>query len=594
VLGVVILVVTWAAAGWCALQVLRAAGRSSGVASLALAAGLLAVVPGELCRITGDLRASMLLAGVAFVAAGAWLRRRVVDVQPLVDRTWPAWPAWIVGAFGLACVVNGALTRNFFDEEHHVPMAMVIARGLVPPEHPLVPGQVIPYHWGIDALYAQLVVGGLRPDRAIDVVTIASWILLLLAASTVGAAMAGRAGATLGVILIPLAGSPLAQPLHDGMGILQPPRVAYPSSWFEWFRRPPPLTADFFQHPQGLAFPIVLVVLVLFCGPRPQRVVGALLLALLSLVQAVHFLVLGAALGACVVVELVRARDARSATRDLGLLAGALVVAIALGGFFSPGTGTGSSLAWGQSFFGEQGALENIAHHVVAFGLPLLLLPLAPRLARFGVPLFAGAVVGFVLPNVVVYKGSWDIVKLFSAAGFLAGAALTGTLATWVQGKLSRVVVTALVTLATIEFPLVWMASRTVMQGVLDVPVKRDWRLRDDVLGVGRAVSPLIPAKDLVLVNDAELARMNGLLAPGFDSPKFASGHILDFTRVKQKMQMRQLAMTTMDARALHELGVRWVLVSEAEAARGPVETSPAVERVDLNGLEGYRLYRVR
>lgn len=648
--GALLLVVTWLSAWAAARAVLRAAApaQASLPASLVVAAALLAVVPGQVCRAVGDLAASMAIAAAAFlVVAGAlsWRAKRADGARPAAggELAWPAWPAWLVGAVGLGCVAHGAVTRNFFDEEHHVPMAAVIARGVVPPEHPLLPGQVIPYHWGVDALYAQLMVAGLRPDRAIDVVTIASFALLLLAAALVGAALAGRAGATLAVILAPLAGSPLAQPLHDGMGIFDVDRGLLPAAWAEWFRRPPPLTADFFQHPQGLAFPLVLVVLVLFCAApstRGARAMGAALLALLSLVQAVHFLVVGFGLGVATVVSAARQRQGRatawrSAAVDLGLLALALALAVLFGGFFSPGAGTSSTLVWGKDFFADPSWSSRLVHHAAVFGLPLLLLPVAGAWAvrashKLGLALVAGGAVGFFLPNVVVYASSWDIVKLYSAGGFLAGVALAGTFARWLTRPLAprttagaytpdegtasapapgpapvdehqpgwrRWAVLATVvalTALTIEFPLVWLATRTLLQGQLEVPRKHDFRPRDDLLAVGRAVGPLIGPRENVLVGHFDIGRMTGLMTPGFDARRGASGHILDFARVKERMRLRELAMRTLHPEALRALEIRWILLSDGEVARLPPAARAAFDRLEHveAGLVGFTLAR--
>ncbi|HEY4219782.1 MAG TPA: hypothetical protein VGO62_00535, partial [Myxococcota bacterium] len=543
----------------------------------AFSLGLLAVVPGELCRVVGSLPLSMALAAVGF-ALVAILERGVGEVaraERALAMKRPAWPALLIGALGFACVVDGAITRNFFDEEHHVPMAMVIARGIVPPEHPLVPGQIIPYHWGIDALYAQLAVAGLRPDNAIDVVTILSWPLLLGAAALFGSAFAGKRGATLAMILAPLAGSPFAWPLHDGMGILQL-TSHYPKSWIDWTHRPPPLTADFFQHPQGLAFPLVLVIITLWCASSStstsRKALAALLLACLSLIQAIHFLVLGFGLFAASLSYVVVDRAGRRFARDIAWLALALVLAVLCGGFFAPGASTASTLLWNTDFFADTSFGERVVHHLAIFGLPLLLLPLAWRLERVGRVLVLGAAIGFFLPNVVTYAGSWDIVKLYSAGGFLAGAAVALTLANAlastvvsVSKRRLRTAAVAVCTALTLWFPLAWMASRTILQGHLEVPKKVDWRLRDDVLAVGRAAWPLIPAHSRVLVGDPELARMNGLLSPGFDPKRYANGHMLDFAKARRLQSARDVAMKTLDPVAIEQLDVDYALLLKRE-----------------------------
>jgi hypothetical protein len=594
-----------------------------------IAAALLAVVPGTLCRATHSLPVAMALAAAVFGACALALRgagpRAGAGPGPgPAPVAWPAWPAWIMGAVLLALVVHGVLTRNFFDEEAHIPFALVIARGVTPPEHPLAMGQVVPYHWGIDALYAQLMVVGVSPDRAIDVVTVASMALLLCAASAFGGALMGRAGATFTTILAPLAGSPLALPLHEELGPFLVKPTMYPKEWTIWTTRPPPLTADFFQHPQGLAFPVVLVVLLLAtASQRRLRMLGAFVLCLLSLVQSVHFLVMG--FGFLVAALWTAWREAgpaapmraraRAAAADVVMLFAAFVGAMGLGGFFSPSAGTSQALLWGRRFFTDANPLMLVLHHVVAFGLPLLLLPLLltwrplralperPRIA-----LVAGATVAFVLPNVVVYPHSWDIVKLYSAAGFAAGVALALTFAAaWnsVPSQRARGAgwrapawrgAVALATALTVSFPLIWLCSRTVMQGRFGVPLKRDWRMREDVLAMGELVRPHVEQRAQVLVNDVDHCRMTGLFCPGFDLQRFLSGHLIEYKRAKELMVWRGAALRDLDEMQLQELGVTYALLTPRDVAKltsAGAARLARFERVDVSLPRGTMLYRI-
>lgn len=615
--GAAVLLACWGGGLFLARRLLVRAAEPSWALASALALGLVAVLPGQLTRISGSLPWGMVLAALAIVAAAgalelgarrAGVKHEAAPSPPADARA--AWPAWALGGLSLFLVAHGAWFRNFFDDEHHVPMALVLARGVVPPEHPLLPGQVMPYHWGVDALYAQLVGAGLGIERAIDLVTIASFALLLWTASTLGARMAGRVGATLYPMVVPLAGSVLAQPLHDDLGPLAIVST-YPPAWREWTQRPPPLTADFFQHPQGLAMPLVLAVLALFATEREEsaarerllrRRLGALLLGCLSLVQAVHFLVLGFGLGAAALWSFARARDARRLGVDLLMLALAAALAVLLGGFFSPGAGTGSTLVWGVDFFRAPTLGDSLARHLVFFGPPLLLLPLAALAGgRLRVALLCGACIGFVLPGFVVYRHTWDIVKLYSAGGFLAGIALADTLARgWQTRGLAGRVLVVLVALATIEFPLAWLASRTALQGRVGIPRKADWRVRPELVELAKALREHVPARDRVLVHDVDVARATGIFGPGFDARRFASGHIVDFSAIRELSAARTQAFVDMDPRSLDALGVRWVLLSEGEltrlgpAARAALDESSAFEVVARELPGRFTLWRRR
>ena len=614
--GAFLLLASWGSALLLARRLLARADERGWGLALALALAMVAVVPGQLTRLTANLPLGMLLAALAFGAAvGAlelWARRtRGIAAPPSSPRdATAAWPAWLLGGPTLFLVAHGAWFRNFFDDEHHVPMALVLARGVVPPEHPLLPGQVMPYHWGVDALYAQLVTAGLGIERAIDLVTLGSFALLLWTASTLGARMAGRVGATLYPMVVPLAGSVLAQPLHDDLGPLAVVS-SYPPAWREWTKRPPPITADFFQHPQGLAMPLVLAVLALFAMEREEsaarerllrRGLGALLLGALSLVQAVHFVVLGFGLGASALWIFLRTRDARRLGVDLGMLALAAALAVLLGGFFSPGAGTGSTLVWGLDFFRAPTLGDSLARHLVFFGPPLFLLPLAALAGgRLRLALVLGACIGFALPSFVVYRHTWDIVKLYSAGGFLAGIALADTLSRgWqTRGFAGRALV-VLVALATVEFPLAWLASRTALQGRAGVPKKADWRVRPELVELSRVLREQVPARDRVLVHEVDVARATGIFGPGFDARRFASGHIVDFSASRELAAARTQAFVDMGSASLDALRVRWVLLSDGEltqlgsAARAALDDSARFEVVARELPGRFTLWRRR
>jgi hypothetical protein len=220
----------------------------------------------------------------------------------------------------------------------------------------------------------------------------------------------------------------------------------------------------------------------------------------------------------------------------------------------------------------------------------------------------AAAAAAWFLPNVVVYGGSWDIVKLCSAAGFLASICFADTMDAFVTRALASssrralqaavVVAAAAATAFSVAFPLAWMASRTVLQGCFDVPKKNDWHLRDDYVPVCRAAADVIPTRARVLLGDAELGRQCGLLAPGFDPKRYANGHMLDFETARKLQPARDAAMKTLDKTALETLDVEYALLTRAEAARLGSRLAP-YKRVDggASGIvlpNGYALYRLR
>src|SRR5687767_6509139 len=86
------------------------------------------------------------IGAAALLAFAALALRRLQRAHPAavpapLALEWPAGWALAVAGGAFALVIHGALKRNFFDEEAHVPFALVIARGVVPPEHVFAPGQ---------------------------------------------------------------------------------------------------------------------------------------------------------------------------------------------------------------------------------------------------------------------------------------------------------------------------------------------------------------------------------------------------------------------------------------------------------------------
>src|SRR5688500_17799489 len=95
-----------------------------------VAAALLAVVTGTICRATQNLEVAMALARIGFARCAFALLRKTHDGGRAAAIALPSWPAHAVGAVLVALVAHGAVTRNFFDEEAHIPFALVISRGI--------------------------------------------------------------------------------------------------------------------------------------------------------------------------------------------------------------------------------------------------------------------------------------------------------------------------------------------------------------------------------------------------------------------------------------------------------------------------------
>src|SRR5262249_5275456 len=134
----------------------------------------------------------------------------------------------------------------------HDAIAAAIARGVAPPLHPLFPGEPFRYHFGFDVLAGSVrAFTRITITHAIDVVTIVSYMLLLMSTVSLGARLGGRSAASLALILVPFGSGTLAWALERDVGPLQIHALSMPRTWYA--NLPPPVISNFFQHPQGLA-----------------------------------------------------------------------------------------------------------------------------------------------------------------------------------------------------------------------------------------------------------------------------------------------------------------------------------------------------
>ncbi|MCK6552341.1 hypothetical protein L6R52_41305, partial [Myxococcota bacterium] len=335
VVGSLALAATFAAVLLFARAVLHVAGEPRWTVASALAVMLFTCGAISICRVTEDLVvATVITAALAVLGVAALWRvapvAAPVDVPAVRPHRW----AIAAGALILGLTAWAAILNFLWDEySGHFPLAAAVSRGVAPAEHPFFPGAPFHYHYAYDILAGQVrAFTGIPVAYALDVATIASMALLLPCAAAVGGRLAGRLGASLAIVLVPLGSSITQYLLLPELGALEVRWAAIPASWLDSV--PPPIISNFFQHPQGFAMPIVLAIALLFDGrdtsPRGRlaRVaVGALLLGLASLAQLVFFLVLGLALGASVLARALVLRRWRAVPVELVLLASALVVA---------------------------------------------------------------------------------------------------------------------------------------------------------------------------------------------------------------------------------------------------------------------------
>lgn len=526
------------------------------------------------CRFTENtVTATLLFGAVGLVALWFLWRRGPPFAQLHVEGRGPGPVALAFAALALLLAAWAALGGYWWDESFlHYKLAGVLGRGVVPPVHPLYPLEPIRYHYGYDFLAGQVrAFTGMSIVHALDVTTIYCFLLLLGNAAALGGALAGRRGAGLAMILIPFGTGLLRYLLFRDAGTMELHWDVIPKAWFDPL--PPPVISNFFQHPQGFGMSIALAVLVLFdgsevdSGHRFRRTfLGGLLLGTLSIANVAFFMMLGLMLGVAVLWRGLRERQIRRAAVELGFLAGALVIAFALGGVFSPGGKTEQMLLFGKSFFPDPLG-PRIVRYLVLFGVPLLALPFAARQlfrrpSMLRVALFFGAVLGYLLPNFVVYARSWDIVKFLGLATFFASALLADLLAR------TRTSVTILVTALATVTSWAFLVRMSVMDGQLGVPPMHFGRHHPVEDAVADRLSPLVPPRDHVFTVIEGTARGGGFLTPGFRWQQYGSGFMMDRAALDRLSRHHARARRDLSPEDLAALEVKWAVLRPEDVAR--------------------------
>lgn len=547
---------------------------------LAASAALLAVAPMQLGRPFDSLPAGLALTTLLCVAPAllggrrllrAALVRELPDlpgaVAMLVVFVLGAWVSWSTRLW------DGALSHWGFSSE--------IARGVLVPEHPLFPGEPLRYHVGFDVLVALVVsLVGMPVDPATELVSTLCLALLVVALRDAGRALGGRAAGALAVVVVPLGYGVFSMCLAAGWGARIGCHTWFPSSWVSAPRLPPPVISNFFQHPQGMAMPIALAVLLLAAEQPSHRlgtartVVAAGLLACLAQVQIVFFAATGLAVATAAVGEaLARRAVAAAALRGVVLL-GALAVALS-GGVLAGGSSLGE-LRVGVGYFDDDVSLLAL-RHLSLFGLTLLAPAVAAALALLGgrrepawlrAALVVTAVVCFAVPNVVTYGRSWDIVKLFGVGAFFANLLLADLIAAVLvrPGRLSRGAAVILLLLSTSSGAL-WLLRHGPLNGVIAFryalsppnPVGRALHER-----YGDEIGP----RERVLTTTTGIWH-HGFFVAGADwrAPD-GRGFIVDRARADRERRVAVRAFRELGRDDLRALQVSWVLLGPKEVAR--------------------------
>lgn len=516
-------------ASWRTVLARIAVGHASIAAALALASlAVVDVCGGVVGSVGGGL--ALVVAGVA--GAGAIARWR------LAATTSTAAPSWTGAELAVAILLGTlmawcALGSWMWDERStHLPLAGAVARGVVPLEHPVFPGQPLQYHPGYAVVVGVVrLLSGLPLDVCADLVTIVAVVVLLwtlrdlLRALAAACDVDGAIVVVVGLPLVWLGGGPVAALLADGWGAPLPGKGLLPPAWVNGATFPPLVVTNVLQHPQGLAMPVVCALLLLLTARRTagRVAVASVAVVLLCRVQIVFCALSGLILAMMVVVDVVgvvfdkRHRVQRGDWLRLAMVGAAGAASLVLGGV---SVDAGNAVVLGAGYFASDG-MWALVRVPLTLGAALVALPGAVWLARRAAgpvaPLLRAlglASSGAILVALVAtYERSWDIVKFFGVGlffGHLVLAVAVGALLE--RGARTGVVVAAMLALSCWSGAF-WLLRHGPLQGLV-APAAREFPPDPWAVSVDEVCGSAVNGRSPVLSSRLSLSQV-GWLVPG-------------------------------------------------------------------------------
>jgi len=366
----------------------------------------------------GSLSTGLALAWGAIGASGyLWVVRNSREFRFALARVHPglARKCWIT-ALATFPVIPPTILFNFFDEvspNGHLAIIAHLQNGAYPPRYLYEPGLPLRYHYAFD-LAGAIVTGILRirPDQAIDFLTLALWVCMFLLLWRVGEHVGGK-----------------------GAGLLVALAVSFCAGLCLFCKI---FIVIFYQHPWSIAIPLWCLALLQRTAlprlERPARGVAALIcsLLLLSLSEAALFVSTVAALALTEFSKFIQFRDRLSGTILLNL-APLIVATKLIGGFFVSASyppaggilGTGFGI---RDLLQLDPDLALVSWNLEFFGIVLVLGAIGLFHSRHQrMYLSTTTVVGVVTCNVLQYNFTDDISK-FATVSFIPLAIGVGIL----------------------------------------------------------------------------------------------------------------------------------------------------------------------
>ncbi|OGJ60047.1 hypothetical protein A2881_03470 [Candidatus Peribacteria bacterium RIFCSPHIGHO2_01_FULL_55_13] len=313
----------------------------------------------------------------------------------------------------------------------HFSITEQIVNGIYPPRHITFANVLLPYHYGIDTLFAMVrVVFRLRFDVAIDLVTTVLFFYTILLYGHIGTRLFGKKV------------GPIA-------GFLGAFTSGFPSTSFLGFFNdmPPDIASNWFQHPWTLGIPLCLTLFLMLTNldaekkANPWSLLAIMVVTtVLGMAQtALYGIFVASVLGWAAITWLIAmARDSsgKSTARPHYLID--IACAVSAGTFFSFIVSDTTSLilrAVSESLVPRDGVLHGSWSQMILWNLQCFSIPLLfgimgmVRARRMHIPSLIIAFSAIFVFNRYEYLYSWDIVKFTQvawiplsifAAGFIA------------------------------------------------------------------------------------------------------------------------------------------------------------------------------
>lgn len=587
-----------------------------GTLTAAITLGVFVSVTAVVGRIASSFDAGIGAAAVVGIALFVLTRKLEPAPLPRASKSTERWV--LVIALGFVALYGNLSFRYQMHDEHavygHKSMVEQFRRGVYPLYYPSSPDEEARYHYGFDILAGVFTRGfDLNSDLAIDLVCILLALMMCWGAAAVACDEDAERSAPFAAIAIHL-GAGLAFLLLAGVEGRHPrclTQYHHPSCNVELF---PTQIMNVFQHPVSMGVPLLLAAVLLFSrvagvkGKEPLLSKGhaltilatTLVLGALSVGQFVYYALGGlAALAALPAWRFKRPPYAKSAIALVAALGLSFVLAYAIGGMLAPNSTIDPNLVRARAVWGfppKESFGGIMWHHAVNLGLGFLLLPWfvfdGLKTRRPAVLLLtAFGIGGILVAHLFNYSRSWDIVKFPSAASFALSlvfvlvvdrffAKMSHVGAVWAR-RIGGVLLCGSGALAAIFilFPLDganrlysvgrWTGDAVVRQCI-------DW-LRDHDY----------ESKDVVYAQSnvaMELSVFGGLSVVAEDTDLYYMG-----VKNSELQRMRRLSnriRSTLDPKALEELGVRYLVFSEEEIdnlgppARRAIRAGKGVEKL--------------